>query len=37
MRKFVRRQATTGRPILANEVKGRIMAGLDILADHYKI
>ena len=37
MRKFVRQQATTGRPISVNEVKGRVMAGLDILADHYKI
>ena len=25
------------RPISVNEVKDRVMAGLDILADHYKI
>ena len=28
---------TPGRPITVNEVKGRVMLGLDILADHYKI
>ena len=28
---------TSGQPILVNEVKGRVMSGLDILADHYKI
>jgi len=37
MRKSVRRQASTGRPISVNEVKGRVMTGLDILADHYRI
>jgi hypothetical protein len=30
-------KAPSGRPISVNEVKGRVMAGLDILADHYKI
>jgi hypothetical protein len=37
MREFARREATSGRPISVNEVKGRVIAGLDILADHYKI
>ena len=37
LRKFAQRQATSGRPITVNEVKGRETSGLDILADHYKI
>ena len=37
LREFAQRQATSGRPISVNEVKGRVMSGLDILADHYKI
>ena len=28
---------TVGRPITVNEAQGRVMSGLDILADHYKI
>ena len=28
---------TVGRPITVNEAQGRVMWGLDILADHYKI
>ena len=37
MREFAQRQATSGRPISVNEVKGRVISGLDILADHYRI
>ena len=37
LREFVQRQATNGRPISVNEVKGRVISGLDILADHYRI
>ena len=37
MREFAQRQATSGRPISVNEVKGRMISGLDILADHYRI
>ena len=37
MRDFVRQQASNGRPISVNEVKGRVLSGLDILADHYRI
>ena len=37
MREFARRQAANGRPISVNEVKGRVISGLDILADHYRI
>jgi hypothetical protein len=37
LREYATRKATSGRPISVNEVKGRVMAGLDILADHYKI
>ena len=37
LREFAQRQATSGRPISVNEVKGRVISGLDILADHYRI
>ena len=37
LREYATRKATSGRPISVNEVKGRVMTGLDILADHYKI
>ena len=37
LREYATRKATSGRPISVNEVKGRVMSGLDILADHYKI
>jgi hypothetical protein len=37
MREFAQRQATSGRPISVNEVKGRVISGLDILADYYRI
>ena len=37
LREFAQRQAANGRPISVNEVKGRVMSGLDILADHYRI
>jgi len=37
LREYATRKATSGRPITVNEVKGWVMAGLDILADHYKI
>ena len=37
LREYATRKATSGRPISVNEVKGRVMVGLDILANHYKI
>ena len=37
LREFAQRQAENGRPISVNEVKGRVISGLDILADHYRI
>ena len=37
LREYATRKATSGRPISVNEVKGRVMTGLDILADHYRI
>jgi len=37
LREFAQRQAANGRPISGNEVKGRVMSGLDILANHYRI
>ena len=37
LREFAQRQAANGRPISVNEVKGRVISGLDILADHYRI
>ena len=37
MREFAQRQAANGRSISVNEVKGRVISGLDILADHYRI
>ena len=37
LREFAQRQAANGRTISVNEVKGRVISGLDILADHYRI
>ena len=37
LREYATRKATSGRPISVNEVKGRVMTGLDILADYYRI
>ena len=37
LQEYATGRATSGRPISSNEVKGRFMAGLDILDDHDRI
>ena len=37
LREFAQREAAHGRPISVNEVKGRVIYKLDILADHCRI